>query len=130
MYQRVILCGNLGRDPELRHTPNGDPVCNLNIAVNRRYKDKSGEYRSLTTWFRAVVWGAAAEACAKHLTKGQQVLVDGEMMEPKPYQAKNGEWRANLDVRVGSIVWGKSLRNREEDDARDDYGDDEEDIPF
>jgi len=128
MYQRLILCGNLGRDPELRHTTKGDPVCSLSVAVNRRYKDKAtGETRSRTTWFRVTTWGNMAEACAKHLVKGQQVLVEGEMLPAKPFESKSGQWLADLVVNASSITWGAKPK-------RDGQGapgsPDDEEMPF
>ena len=57
MYQKMIIAGNLGRDPEMRYTPSGQAVTNLNVATNRQYKDNSGENAKETTWFRVSVWG-------------------------------------------------------------------------
>jgi single-strand DNA-binding protein len=74
MYNRVIMVGNLTRDPELRHTQTGTPVCDLNIAVNTKYGDK--EY---TCFIGVTVWGKQGESCAEYLTKGRQVLVDGRL---------------------------------------------------
>lgn len=75
MYQKLVVVGNLGRDPELRYTPHGSPFCTLSVAVNR--KDKAGEEWAI--WFGVTVWGSLAEACNEHLAKGRQVLVEGEL---------------------------------------------------
>jgi hypothetical protein len=69
MYQKLIIVGNLGKDPEMRYAPNGDAVTNLNVATNRKYTDKGGQVVKETTWFRVSVWGKQAEACNTYLKK-------------------------------------------------------------
>ncbi|MFB0547157.1 MAG: single-stranded DNA-binding protein [Anaerolineae bacterium] len=84
MYQKVIIIGNLGRDPEMRYTPDGKPVTQLSVATNRKWTDQSsGESREETIWWRVSVWGKQAETCNQYLVKGQQVLVEGRM-RPDP----------------------------------------------
>jgi single-strand DNA-binding protein len=84
MYQKVIIIGNLGRDPEMRYTPDGKPVTQLSVATNRKWTDQSsGEPREETIWWRVSVWGKQAEACNQYLVKGQQVLVEGRV-RPDP----------------------------------------------
>ncbi len=83
MYQKLIIAGNLGKDPELRYAPNGDAVCSLNIATNRKYTDKSGQQVKETTWFRVSVWGKQAETCNQYLKKGSAVLVEGRLQADK-----------------------------------------------
>lgn len=79
MVNKVIIIGNLGRDVELRYTPQGMAVTTLSIATNRTYKGKDEQVVKETEWHRAVVWGAQAEACAKYLAKGRQVYVEGRL---------------------------------------------------
>lgn len=83
MYHKVIIVGNLGRDPEMRYTPDGQPVTNFSVATNRRWTDAQGQLQEETTWFRVSVFGRQAEACAQYLAKGRQVLVEGRL-RPDP----------------------------------------------
>jgi len=68
-FNKIILVGNLGKDPELRYTPQGDAVCSFSLATNERKKDKSGEMQDVTTWFKVTLWRQQAEVAAKYLTK-------------------------------------------------------------
>lgn len=83
MYQKLVIVGNLGRDPEMRYAPNGDAVTSLNIATNRKYTDKGGQLVKETTWFRVSVWGKQAESCNTYLKKGSAVLVEGRLNADK-----------------------------------------------
>ena len=76
---RVVLVGNLTRDPELRHTPSGTAVCNLGIAVNSRRRDESGNWVDKPNFFRISVFGNQAESCAQYLSKGRPVAIDGRL---------------------------------------------------
>ncbi len=78
-FNKIILVGYLGRDPELRYTPAGDAVCDFSIATNDRKKDKSGEWQDVTTWFRVTLWRNQAENAAKYLAKGRQVYIEGRL---------------------------------------------------
>jgi len=78
-FNKIILVGNLGRDPELRYTPQGTPVCSFTVATNERRRDKSGESQDLTTWFRVTLWGRQAEAASQYLTKGRPVYIEGRL---------------------------------------------------
>lgn len=79
MMNRVTLIGNLGRDPELRYTPAGDPVVKLSLATSRRYKDRRDTVVEEVEWHRVTVWGKQAEHCNAYLTKGRQVCVEGRL---------------------------------------------------
>ena len=83
MYQHLTIVGNLGRDPEMRYTPSGTPVTNLNVATNRVYKDANGQQVKETCWFRVSVFGKTAENVAQYLHKGSLVLVEG-ILRPDP----------------------------------------------
>ena len=76
---RVVLVGNLTRDPELRHTPSGTPVCKLRLAVNTRQKDAQGNWGDKPNYFDVTVWGNQGESCAQFLSKGRPVGVDGRL---------------------------------------------------
>jgi single-strand DNA-binding protein len=84
MYQKVIIAGNLGKDPEMRYLPgSGDAVASFSVATNRKYTDKSGQKVEETTWFRVSVWGKQAETCNQYLKKGSKVLVEGRLQADK-----------------------------------------------
>ena len=84
MYQSLTVIGRLGRDPEMRYMPNGDPVTSFSLATDRSYKDKSGAQVKETTWFRVSVFGAQAENVNKFVSKGKMVLVEGRLrVDPK-----------------------------------------------
>jgi single-strand DNA-binding protein len=86
---RVVLVGNLTRDPELRHTPSGTPVCSLRIAVNDRKRDESGNWIDAPNYFSISVFGNQAESCAQYLSKGRPVGVDGKLRW-REWEAKDG----------------------------------------
>jgi single-strand DNA-binding protein len=87
---RVVLVGNLTRDPELRHTPSGMAVCGLRLAVNSRRKDPTtGEWGEKPNYFDITVWGNQGESCAQYLSKGRPVAVDGRL-DWREYEAKDG----------------------------------------
>ena len=84
MFQKMIIAGNLGRDPEMRYMPDGTAVTNLNVATNRRWNDQAtGQAQEETTWFRVSVWGRQAEAANQYLSRGRQVLIEGRL-RPDP----------------------------------------------
>src|SRR6266705_538364 len=78
-FNKIILVGNLGRDPELRYTPQGTPVCSFSLATNERRKDKTGEMQDQTTWFRVTLWWRQAETASQYLTKGRPVCIEGRL---------------------------------------------------
>lgn len=103
MFQQVTIVGNLGADPEMRYTPSGVPVANFSVAVNRRWTGQDGTAQERTTWFRVTAWRKDADNVTKYLSKGSPVLVIGELEEPSVWQAKDGEYRASLDVTARTI---------------------------
>lgn len=99
---RVVLVGNLTRDPELRQTPNGKSVCTLGLAVNERYKNDAGEWVEKPNFFDIVVWGAQAENCERYLSKGRQVAVDGRLSF-RSWEAQDGSKRSKVEVVAGTV---------------------------
>ena len=79
MLNKCMVIGNLGRDPEMNYTQNGNAVTEFSVASNRQYTTANGERRDDTEWFNVKCWGKLAETCAQHLSKGQQVYVEGRM---------------------------------------------------
>ena len=96
---KIIVIGNLGRDPEMRYTPSGQSVTSFSIASNRRYTTASGEQREETEWFNVNAWGRLAETCNQYLTKGQQVYVEGRLTS-RTYQGRDGDTRVSLDINL------------------------------
>ncbi len=94
---KVILMGNLGRDPEVRYLPSGDPVANITIATSSRYKSKTGEMVEETEWHRVTFFGRLAEIASQYLKKGRPVYVEGRIKTNK-YTDKNGVERFSTDV--------------------------------
>ena len=86
---RVVLTGNLTRDPELKHLPSGTPLCSLRIAVNTRRKDESGQWTDKPNYFDVSVWGNQGESCAQYLAKGRPVAIDGRL-EWREWEATDG----------------------------------------
>ena len=96
-FNKVILVGNLGRDPELRYTPQGTPVCSFSMATNERRKDKAGEMQDQTTWFRVTLWGRQAETASQYLTKGKSVYIEGRL-RVEEWTDRDGKPRHTLEV--------------------------------
>jgi single-strand DNA-binding protein len=100
---RVVLVGNLTRDPELRHTPSGTAVCSLRIAVNTRRKDAAtGEWGEKPNYFDITVWGNQGENCAQYLAKGRPVAVDGRL-EWREWEAQDGTKRQAVEIIADSV---------------------------
>jgi single-strand DNA-binding protein len=118
MFHKIILVGNLGRDPEMRYTPSGQAVTNINVATNRRYSDSNGEMRDETIWFRVSVWGKQAEATNQYLRKGRQVLVEGRLVadengNPRIWTRQDGTPGASFEVNAQTVrfLGGRSDAN-------------------
>jgi single-strand DNA-binding protein len=100
---RVVLVGNLTRDPELRHTPSGTAVCSLRLAVNTRRKDAAtGEWTEKPNYFDVTVWGNQGENCAQYLSKGRPVAVDGRL-EWREWDAQDGTKRQAVEIIADSV---------------------------
>jgi single-strand DNA-binding protein len=110
MYQKVIIVGNLGGDPEMRYMPDGTAVTNFSVATNRRWNDsRTGQPVDETTWFRVSVWGRQAETANQYLSKGRQVLVEGRMRPdpatggPRIWTGQDGTPRASFEMVADSV---------------------------
>lgn len=108
-YQKIIITGNLGRDPEMRYTPSGQAVTSFSVAVNESYTNGNGERVKRTIWFRVSAWGKQAEVCNQYLKKGQQVLVDGRMTAdpatggPRIWTKQDGSAGASFEVTASTV---------------------------
>ena len=101
-YQHTVIVGNVGREPEMRFTPNGKPVTNFSVAVNRKWKNQAGEQQEKTTWFRVTAWDKLAELCNQYLSKGRMVLVTGEVTA-SAYTNQAGEPAASLEITARDV---------------------------
>src|SRR6266542_4489103 len=97
-FNKIILVGNLGRDPELRYTPDGTPVCNFSLATNERRRDpKTGENNDITTWFRVTLWRRQAETASQYLSRGKSVYIEGRL-RVEEWTDRDGKPRHTLEV--------------------------------
>ena len=102
-FNQVTLMGNLTRDPELRQTPNGQNVCSFSLALNRSYKDKSGEWQEATDFVDVVAWGPLGERVAQYLTKGRPALISGRLQSSSWEQ--DGKKRSKLEVVAQDVTF-------------------------
>lgn len=98
MVNKVILIGNLGRDPEVRSTPSGQAVASFTLATSRRWRDKSGQRQEQTEWHQIVVWGKQAEIAGQYLTKGKQIYLEGRLQTRSWDDRQSGEKRYRTEV--------------------------------
>jgi single-strand DNA-binding protein len=138
MYHTIILVGNLGRDPEMRYTPGGQAVTNLNVATNRQYTASDGTQVKETIWFRVSTWGKSAETCNQYLRKGSKVLIEGRLIPdpstggPRTYTRQDGSPGAAFEVNASTV---RFLSSRDEVDTERSFGEPggdevDDDIPF
>ncbi len=107
----VVMIGNLTRDPELRYTPSGVPVCTLRLAVSRNFPNQQGEVE--TDFFNVIVWRGQAEKCAEYLTKGRQVAVTGRL-QSRSWEGADGQKRSTVEIVADRVVF-LGRRDRGED---------------
>ncbi|MEM7118135.1 MAG: single-stranded DNA-binding protein [Chloroflexota bacterium] len=110
MYQKIVIVGNLGRDPEMRYMPDGTAVTSFSVATNRRWTDRNtGQPTDETTWFRVSVWGRQAETANQYLSRGRKVLVEGAITPdrntggPRLWTAQDGSVRASFEIRADAV---------------------------
>ncbi len=106
---KVILIGNLGRDPELRYTQNGQAVANFTLATSENWTDKSGEKAERTEWHRIVTWGKLAEMCAQYLSKGRTVYVEGRL-QTREWEDRDGNKRQTTEINAQTVQFLGSPR--------------------
>ena len=100
---KVMLIGNLGRDPEMRFTPSGKPVTSFSLATNRNWVSADGERHDETEWFNVVAWGNLAEICNQHLSKGQKAYVEGRL-QTRSWEDENGQKHFRTEVVANEMV--------------------------
>jgi single-strand DNA-binding protein len=129
-FCKALILGRLGRDPELKHLPTGNAVCNFSIATSETYTDKHGERKESTSWHNIVAYGKVAELCAQYLKKGSQAFVDGKI-QTRSYE-KDGEKRYVTEIIANSVQFLDGKEKQEEKPAKDDKANyvDIDSIPF
>ena len=115
---KVTLIGNLGRDPEMRYTPDGRPVTQFSVAVNRNTKNQAGEWLEETEWFRITVWGNQAERTAENLKKGSRIYVEGRF-RTREWEAQDGTKRTALEVTADNVI---NLERRPREEGEGSFG--------
>jgi single-strand DNA-binding protein len=116
MYHKITIVGYLGRDPEMRYTPSGQPVTNFSIATSRKWAGQDGQQRNETVWWRVTVWGKQAETCNQYLSKGRLVLIEGriggdrtpqsdgsEQIVPHIWTGQDGQPRAQFEITAQTV---------------------------
>jgi len=99
---KVILVGNLGRDPELRYTPSGQAVANFTLATNERFSNREGEKQERTEWHRIVAWGRTGELCAQYLAKGRSVYIEGRL-QTREWENKEGQKQRTTEIVANTV---------------------------
>ncbi len=143
MYHTLIIVGNVGRDPEMRYTPSGQPVTSFSVATNRQYTGNNGQVVKETIWFRVTTWGKQAEVCNQYVKKGSKVLIEGRLNPdpatggPKIWTKQDGTAGSSFEVTASTV---RFLSSRDEgggggsmgggDMGGSFVGAPEEDIPF
>ena len=137
MYQKIIIAGNLGGDPEMRYTPSGQSVTNFSVATNRRWTNTDGSPGEETCWFRVSAWGNLAENCNKYLSKGRQVLVEGTLVPdpdtggPKVWTRQDGTAGASFEIRAQRVQFlGQGNGGHDTGDTESVAGSAADDMPF
>ena len=122
-FNKIIIVGNLGRDPELRYTPQGTAVCSFSMATNEKRRDKAGERQDITTWFRITLWNKQAENASKYLTKGSSVYIEGRL-RVEEWTDRDGNNRQSLDVTATDMQFLSGGRGSSEEysgEARESF---------
>ncbi|MGJ3240039.1 MAG: single-stranded DNA-binding protein [Anaerolineae bacterium] len=134
-FEQTIIIGNVGRDPELRYTQSGVPVCDFSVAVTSRWRDSTtNEQREKTNWYRVTSWRGQAEVVAKYVKKGMSVMVVGTA-EASAYMGQDGQPRASLDITARDVqfltrVDGEGGSGDDYDGGYSSNSQELDDIPF
>ena len=140
MYQRIEIIGNLGKEPEMKYTPSGQPVTSFSVATSRQYTAGNGEQVKETIWFRVSTWGKTAEACNTYLKKGAKVLIEGRLTPdketggPRIWKKQDGSSGSSFEVTASTVRFlSKNEHGDTMTEAAQELGGQlppEDDIPF
>lgn len=125
---KVLIIGNLGRDPEMRYTPSGKPVTTFSVATTRSWSTSEGEKREETEWFNIVAWSSLAEICKQYLTKGQQVYIEGRL-QTRHWDDQEGNKHTSVEIVANEMII-LSERRETGESAADSTPNEEEEFPF
>ncbi len=130
---KAILLGNLGQDPDLRYTPSSAAVCTLNIATTEVSKDSRGNKHENTEWHRVIVWNKMAENCAKYLSKGSSVYIEGRI-QTRSWDDQRGEKKYSTEIVASSMQFlssnNKGQNQQNQEPSQSSYGGTDDDLPF
>jgi len=124
---KVMVIGNVGRDPEMRYIPSGKPVTSFSVATTRSWTNSEGDRREETEWFNVVAWGNLAEICKQHLRRGQQVYVEGRL-QTRSWEDHEGKKRFRTELVANEMILLGGRRSVSE--AIESTGVGEEEFPF
>lgn len=128
---KVILVGNLGKDPETRYTQGGDPVCNFTVATSKKWKDKqSGESKEQTEWHRLVAFKRTAEVCAQYLKKGSKVYIEGELHYGSYDKEGVKHYTTEIRVREMQMLGGREQQQSQPPAGQPPADDFDDSVPF
>lgn len=128
MVNKVILIGNLGKDPELKYTANGKAVCNFSIATTERWVDGEGNKQEKTEWHSIVAWGKQAESCGKYLAKGRTVYVEGRLTT-RSWDGKDGVKHYKTEVVAENVRFLGGGQRGEQEEKKSDASQDGKEKP-
>ncbi len=131
---KVMIIGNVGTDPEMRFTPNGNPVTSFRIAATRTYTGSDGERKQETEWFTVVCWNKLAESCKQFLTKGKRAYVEGRL-QTRTWEGQDGQKRSRVEIVANRVLFldrgGMGAAVAEENKVAEGEGEIEpDDLPF
>jgi single-strand DNA-binding protein len=133
MLNKIMVIGNVGRDPEMRYTPNGKPVTSFSLATNRRYTTQDGESREETEWFTVVAWNNLAEQVNQYLTKGSKAYVEGRL-HSSSFQGNDGQTRFRNEIIANQVLFLDRPGSREPQESYSGVGAHDsaspDDLPF
>lgn len=127
---KVMIIGNLGRDPEMRYTPSGRSVTNFRVATNRTWNTSDGERHTEAEWFNVVAWGNLAEICNQYLTKGQQVYVEGRL-QTRHWEDTEGKKHTSIEIVANTmIILGDRKESTKPDEDGEGVREEDDEFPF
>lgn len=124
---KIMIIGRLGRDPEMRYTPSGKPVTSFTVATSRTWNTSEGERRVETEWFNVVAWGNLAEICKQHLSKGQQVYIEGRL-QTRNWDDSEGTKHTSIEIVANEMIM--LSERRESEGSSESESVEEDEFPF
>lgn len=126
---KVMIIGNLGRDPEMRYTPSGKPVTSFSVATSRSWTTTDGERREATEWFNVVAWRDLAEICNQYLSKGSKVYIEGRL-QTRSWESPDGQKHFRTEIVADEMIVLDHRRETYSEPSVDDEDEDSEEFPF